>query len=128
MSEIRLPLKNLIYSPVEFSEIKTKSQIKLEEQVKELKSNEYYSNPKPISEQTKDAINSKNIDKLTALFLHDFRDEQLCRALAKATIYPKGNVEHKVPTKKDNEAFFRKREKRLKKLNIKIKYNYIIIQ
>jgi hypothetical protein len=31
--------------------------------------------------------------------------------MAKATIYPKGNTEFKVPTKKDNEAFFRKRDK-----------------
>ena len=121
MSEIRLPLKNLIYSPVEFSEIKTKSQIKLEEQVKELKSNEYYSNPKPISEQTKDAINSKNIDKLTALFLHDFRDEQLCRALAKATIYPKGSTLYKVPTKKENESYERKKAKVIAELKRKNK-------
>lgn len=111
MSEFRLPLQDLDYKEIPLELKKTKSQITVENEVELLRCMEYYQERKSKSQQARDAIETKNIKKLTELFKMDFRDEQLARAMAKATIFPKGNTEHKVPTKKENEAFFRKRDK-----------------
>lgn len=111
MSDFRLSLFDLDYKEIPLDQKKTPSQIKVENEVELLKALDYYQERKSKSQQAKDAIETKNIKKLTDLFKMDFRDEQLARAMAKATIFPKGNTEFKVPTKKENEAFFRKRDK-----------------
>ena len=120
MSCIKLPLINLDYKKVDFSEIKSKTQEKIDHQLKDLSGIEYYQEKKSKSFKLDEAIKHKNIDELTEVFIEDFRDLQLSRAMAKATIFPKGDLKNNVPTKKDNEAFFRKQQKNLKKLSIDI--------
>ena len=113
-----ISLAELIYSEIPLEMKKTKSQIKVDNEIELMRRLDYYQEVKTRSQLTKEAIETKNISKLTEIFLHDFRDEQLCKAMAKATIFPKGNTKENVPTKKDNEAFFRKQGK---KMNLKIK-------
>ncbi len=124
MADIKLPLIYLDYSALDFSEIKSKNQIKTDKQLKDLAGIEYYQEKKPIAQQTQEAINKKDVEKLTQIFLPEFRDLQLSKAIAKATIYPKGNTKENVPTKKDNEAFFRKQKKVIDELK---KKNKIIV-
>ena len=121
-----ISLTELIYSEIPLEMKKTKSQLKVDNEIELMRRLDYYQEVKTRSQLTKEAIETKNISKLTEIFLHDFRDEQLCKAMALATIYPKGNTKENVPTKKDNEAFFRKRANQLKKLN-KLKQNKIKI-
>lgn len=114
-------LLDLNYSEIPLELKKTKTQNKVENEVELLKCLDYYQERKSKSQLAKEAIESKNIQKLTDLFKMDFRDEQLCKAMAKATIYPKGNTEFKVPTKKENENFKRKQDKVIAELKRKNK-------
>ena len=120
MSHIKLPLKALDYSCVDFSEIKSKNQITEEKRLKDLAGIEYYKQKRPTAIITQEAIENKDVDKLTQIYLPEFRDLQLSSAIAKATIYPKGSTKEGVPTKKDNEKFFRKQKKILEKLKVEI--------
>ena len=121
MSNITVPISLFDYSEIPLELKKTKNQIKIENEVELMKCLDYYQERKSKSQLAKEAIESKNIQKLTDLFKMDFRDEQLCKAMAKATIYPKGNTKENIPTKKDNEAFFRKRDKVIAELKRKNK-------
>ena len=112
---------NLIFPKSLYSSRRLPTQVKVENELELLKSIDYYQERKSKSKLAKEAIETKNIQKLTDLFKMDFRDEQLCKAMAKATIYPKGNTKENIPTKKDNEAFFRKRDKVIAELKRKNK-------
>ena len=48
------------------------------------------------------------IDEISNKLMKQFGDKQYCNALARVLKYPKGNMEHKVPTTKDCERYFRK--------------------
>lgn len=121
MTNINVPLSLFDYLEIPLELKRTKTQIKVDNDVELLRALDYYQERKSKSQIAKEAIESKNIQKLTDLFKMDFRDEQLCKAMAKATIYPKGNTKENVPTKKDNEAFFRKRDKVIAELKRKNK-------
>ena len=121
MTEVKLALSQFDFSEIPLFLKKTPTQVKVENELELLKSIDYYQERKSKSKLAKEAIETKNIQKLTDLFKMDFRDEQLCKAMAKATIYPKGNTKENIPTKKDNEAFFRKRDKVIAELKRKNK-------
>ena len=57
-------------------------------------------------------MKEKNIDELTKKLQIEFRDYDLSYALAKCMLYPKGSVKEGVPTRKENEAYYRKLNKK----------------